>query len=167
MAGRYGRDDDYHRDDDAARRRRIMEEMEDARRVRTRETYRHDLEDAGGRDTYGARFGHRDTGEEPRGGVRRHGGPSAPDHRGRGPKGYKRSDQRIEEDVNDRLTDDPRVDASEVQVHVQNGEVTLTGTVDSREARRRAEDVAEDVSGVTYVMNNLRVRQPGTSGATG
>ncbi len=88
-------------------------------------------------------------------------------HRGRGPKGYQRSDARIEEDVNDRLTDDPRLDASEIQVHVSNREVTLTGNVHSREARRRAEDIAESVSGVTYVMNNLRVRQHGTTGATG
>ncbi|HEX8375853.1 MAG TPA: BON domain-containing protein, partial [Geminicoccaceae bacterium] len=94
-------------------------------------------------------------------------GPAGPDHRGRGPKGYRRSDERILEDVNDRLTEDPRVDASEIQVDVQGGEVTLTGTVGSREERRRAEDVAEGASGVTYVMNNLRVRQPGGSGATG
>ena len=95
------------------------------------------------------------------------GGASTPDHRGRGPKGYRRSDERILEDVNDRLTEDPRVDASEVQVDVQGGEVTLTGTVGSREERRRAEDVAEGASGVTYVMNNLRVRQPGGSGVVG
>jgi BON domain len=88
-------------------------------------------------------------------------------HRGRGPRGYRRSDQRIEEEVNDRLTDDPLLDASEIQVHVHDSEVTLTGNVDSRDARRRAEDLAEQVSGVTYVMNNLRVRQHGTSGATG
>lgn len=88
-------------------------------------------------------------------------------HRGRGPKGHQRSDARIEEDVNDRLTDDPRLDATEIQVQVTKSEVTLTGTVDSRDARRRAEDIAESVSGVTYVMNNLRVRQHGTSGATG
>ena len=89
------------------------------------------------------------------------------DHRGRGPRGYKRSDQRIEEDVNERLTDDPRVDATEIQVEVRDGEVTLSGTVDSREARRRAEDVAESVPGVTYVLNNLRVRQPGGAGYVG
>ena len=94
-------------------------------------------------------------------------GAAGPDHRGRGPRGYQRSDARIEEEVNDRLTDDPRLDASEIQVHVSNREVTLTGNVDSREARRRAEDIAENVSGVTYVMNNLRVRQHGTTGATG
>ena len=89
------------------------------------------------------------------------------DHRGRGPKGYKRSDDRIREDVSDRLYDDPYVDASEIEVSVGGGEVTLTGTVDSRDARRRAEDVAERVSGVTYVQNNLRVSRPGSTPGSG
>lgn len=89
-------------------------------------------------------------------------------HRGRGPKGYKRSDERIREDVSDRLYDDSYVDASDIDVTVSGGEVTLAGTVDSRDARRRAEDVAERVSGVTYVQNNLRVARPGSgSGSAG
>ncbi|HEY0834617.1 MAG TPA: BON domain-containing protein [Azospirillum sp.] len=80
-------------------------------------------------------------------------------HRGRGPRGYTRSDERIRDDVNDRLTDDPYVDASDIDVTVSGGEVTLAGTVDSRMARRRAEDIVDAVSGVTHVQNNLRVRQ--------
>jgi osmotically-inducible protein OsmY len=80
------------------------------------------------------------------------------EHRGRGPKGYKRSDSRIEEDVNDRLTDDPYLDASDVQVSVKDSEVTLSGTIRRREDKRRAEDLAELVSGVTHVQNNLRVK---------
>lgn len=79
------------------------------------------------------------------------------DHRGRGPKGYQRSDSRVQDDVSDRLADDSYVDASNIEVTVKNGEVTLAGTVDSRNARRRAEDLAEQVSGVSYVQNNLRV----------
>jgi osmotically-inducible protein OsmY len=79
--------------------------------------------------------------------------------RGRGPKGYRRSDERIKEDVNDRLTDDYYLDASDVEVMVQNTEVTLTGTVRSRNDKRRAEDLAESVSGVTNVENRLRVKQ--------
>ncbi len=50
-------------------------------------------------------------------------------HRGRGPKGYLRSDSRINEDVHDRLTDHPRLDASDISVSVENGEVTLSGFV--------------------------------------
>src|SRR5690606_14406620 len=70
------------------------------------------------------------------------------DHRGRGPTNYTRSDQRILEDVCDTLTDDWNLDASGIQVTVENGEVTLDGTVGSRFDKRRAEDCAEDVSGV-------------------
>jgi osmotically-inducible protein OsmY len=85
--------------------------------------------------------------------------------RGRGPKGYTRSDDRIREDVSDRLTDDPFVDASEIEVMVSGSEVTLTGFVASREQRRRAEDAAERVSGVVHVQNNIRIHSPyGTGG---
>ena len=87
-------------------------------------------------------------------------------HRGRGPKGYRRSDERIKEDVNDRLGDDYYLDASDVEVMVENTEVTLTGTVKSRSDKRRAEDIAESVSGVTNVENRLRVKQYGTSSMT-
>jgi hypothetical protein len=80
-------------------------------------------------------------------------------HRGRGPKGYTRSDERIRDDVNDHLTDDDWIDASMIEVQVDNGEVTLTGTVESRQDKRRAEDVADRISGVKHVQNNLRLRQ--------
>lgn len=83
----------------------------------------------------------------------------AGEHRGRGPKGYTRSDDRIREDVNDRLTDDAWLDASMIEVRVENGEVTLTGAVDSRQDKRRAEDIADRISGVKHVQNNLRLRQ--------
>ena len=80
-------------------------------------------------------------------------------YRGKGPKNYNRSDERIKEDINDRLSDDPFVDASDVEVTVASAEVTLTGTVDTRQAKRRAEDIAEEVSGVRNVENRLRVNQ--------
>lgn len=97
------------------------------------------------------------------------------EHRGRGPKNYSRSDDRIREDVSDRLTDDPLVDASEIEVTVTGQEVTLSGTVPTRSQRRLAEDCAESVSGVKHVQNNLRVKgrdwshsgQSGTSGTSG
>ncbi len=85
------------------------------------------------------------------------------DHRGRGPKGYKRSDERITEDINDRLSEDPYVDASEIEVSVNNGEVTLSGTVNDRGAKRRAEDIAESVSGVGNVENRIRMQQENSS----
>ncbi len=88
-------------------------------------------------------------------------------HRGRGPKGYQRSDARIREDVNDRLTEDPHIDASEIDVRVENHEVTLSGTVSSRSEKRHAEDIAESVSGVTHMQNNLRIQQAADAGIAG
>jgi osmotically-inducible protein OsmY len=80
-------------------------------------------------------------------------------YRGRGPKNYARSEDRIREDVCDRLTDDGMVDASSIEVSVSGTEVTLGGTVPSRQQRRRAEICAERVSGVSHVQNNMRVKE--------
>ena len=81
-------------------------------------------------------------------------------HRGRGPKGYKRSDARILEDIHDRLTEDPYLDATDIEATVTGGDVVLSGIVPSREDKRRAERLAEEVSGVGDVQNNLRLRRP-------
>jgi len=82
-------------------------------------------------------------------------------HRGKGPKNYQRSEERIRDDVSDHLSDDPYIDASEIEVKVSSSEVILTGTVNSRQEKRRAEDIAESVSGVKNVQNHLRVGQSG------
>lgn len=87
-------------------------------------------------------------------------------HRGKGPKGYQRADARIEEDVNDRLSDDPALDASDISVTVKDGEITLSGFVANRWDKRRAEDVAENASGVKHVQNNLRIRANPDDGTT-
>lgn len=78
-------------------------------------------------------------------------------HKGKGPKNYKRSDDRIKEDICDRLSDDHDVDASDITVNVEDGEVQLKGNVDNRETKRNAEDCCHSVSGVTDVMNQLRI----------
>jgi hypothetical protein len=85
--------------------------------------------------------------------------------RGRGPKGYRRSDERIREDACERLTDDDWIDASNIEVNVKDCEVTLTGFVTSREAKRRAEDIVEHLSGVKDVHNRLRVASETASDA--
>ncbi|HEX6533250.1 MAG TPA: BON domain-containing protein [Gemmatimonadaceae bacterium] len=84
---------------------------------------------------------------------------------GRGPRGYRRSDERIEEEVNEQLTRHPEIDASDIDVKVNNGEVTLTGRVDDRHEKRLAEDIVEACSGVTDVHNQLRVGRAGSSRA--
>ena len=89
---------------------------------------------------------------------------------GRGPASYQRSDDRIREDINDRLTDHPDLDATNIEVTVRQAEVTLSGSVDDRYAKRLAEDIAESVTGVKDVQNHIRVAQESewrTSGETG
>jgi hypothetical protein len=80
-------------------------------------------------------------------------------HYGKGPKGYVLSDERIREDVCDRLSDDDEVDAGEISVSVKDGEVTLEGSVSDRHSKHRAEDIAESVSGVREVTNKLRAKK--------
>jgi hypothetical protein len=80
--------------------------------------------------------------------------------RGRGPQGYRRSDERIREDVCECLTLDDRIDASNIDVAVKEGEVTLSGTVSSRDEKHRAEELIERISGVKDVSNTLRVSAP-------
>jgi hypothetical protein len=83
---------------------------------------------------------------------------------GRGPKNWARSDERIREDVCECLTYHPNVDASEIDVVVKDGEVTLTGQVHDRLSKRLAEDIVEDIRGVKDVHNQLRVvRQQSTT----
>lgn len=77
---------------------------------------------------------------------------------GRGPKGYTRSDERIKDDISDRLTQHGQIDASDVNIDVNNGEVFLRGEVDNRRAKRMAEDVVESIPGVKDVHNELKVK---------
>lgn len=86
--------------------------------------------------------------------------------RGRGPRNYQRSDQRISEDLCERLTDDDDVDASNIEIEVKQGVVTLTGTVGERWMKHRAEDLAERCSGVRDVENRIRVLRDGGDWAT-
>ena len=86
------------------------------------------------------------------------GGPYA----GRGPRGYQRSDERIREDVCELMCECGELDATEIEVRVSNGEVTLQGTVRDRQDKRLAEDLTDRVSGVREVHNEIRVAQPGS-----
>jgi BON domain len=89
------------------------------------------------------------------------------DFAGRGPKGYKRSDDRIREDISEHLTRHPLIDASEVEVTVDDGVVMLIGVVDDRHQKHLVEDVAADISGVRDVENALKVRHGFLASLTG
>lgn len=78
-------------------------------------------------------------------------------HFGKGPKGYQRSNQRIREDACEALTRSPHIDATEIELNVEDGIVTLTGTVESRRIKKEAERVVETVLGVEDVVNLLKM----------
>lgn len=80
-------------------------------------------------------------------------------HTGKGPRDYTRSDERLFEEVCDRMAQDGQLDASDIDVEVANGEVTLMGSVANRQAKRRAEDIADAVHGVRDVHNLLHLQQ--------
>jgi hypothetical protein len=80
-------------------------------------------------------------------------------HRGKGPKGYKRSSERILEDACDRLMGDSRIDATDVQVEFNDGVLILKGLVRTKDEKRRAEFLMENLSGVRDVFNQLHVKQ--------
>ncbi len=78
-------------------------------------------------------------------------------HFGKGPKGWRRSDERIREEACEMLYRDSEVDASDIEIKVKEGTLTLSGSVDSRDTKRAAERCVENLSGVEDVHNELRV----------
>lgn len=80
-------------------------------------------------------------------------------HSGKGPKGWRRSDERIREEVSETLERHPEIDASEIEVEVKEGIVLLKGSVENRRQKRMAEDSVERLSGVKDVRNELSVNQ--------
>jgi len=92
--------------------------------------------------------------------------PNRPSYAGRGPKGYKRTDERLQEEISERLVHDHDVDASDIEVNVIGGVVTLSGTVQDRQSKRIAEDLAEEVWGVTEVQNQIRVNRGSVDAST-
>jgi hypothetical protein len=98
--------------------------------------------------------------------------PVSKNFRGRGPKGYRRSDESIREDVSEALYRSTEVDASEIEVTVESGIVKLKGFTTNRYQKRMAEETIEHLSGVEDIYNDLRVRDnnanqtPGKYGLT-
>jgi hypothetical protein len=78
-------------------------------------------------------------------------------HTGRGPKGYKRSDQQLVDEASQRLERDGHVDATDIEVSAEGGVIHLRGTVPDRASKRRAEECVESVYGARDVMNELRI----------
>ncbi len=82
-------------------------------------------------------------------------GEHGPDHPGYFPPG--RHDDRIRNEIMERLEFDPTVQPWRMRVEVHEGEVCLRGVVSSPHERHRAEEVADAVRGVRDIHNELRV----------
>lgn len=89
------------------------------------------------------------------------------DFRGRGPRGYRKSDEAIKEDVSEALYRSSGVDASDIEVFVEHGHVTLKGTVASREQKKLSESLIEHLAGVDDVYNELHIRDSRNRNETG
>jgi osmotically-inducible protein OsmY len=79
-------------------------------------------------------------------------------HYGKGPKNWKRSDLQLREEVCEALYLNEDLDASDIEVDVQEGVVTLSGFVNSRSSKRLAEDIIDDISGVLDIQNLLAIK---------
>lgn len=82
----------------------------------------------------------------------------AQSYAGFGPKNFVRSDKRIIEEVSEILFWDPDVDATDIDISVQNQCLILEGSVDSRHAKKQAEAALENVAGIKDIFNRLTIR---------
>ncbi|MGH7241857.1 MAG: BON domain-containing protein [Phycisphaerales bacterium] len=85
--------------------------------------------------------------------------------KGSAPRNYKKSDDRIREDVSERLMQEG-YDCSEMDVACQDGIVTLSGDVCNRDVKHRMEHAASDVNGVSDVQNQLKIKSQNRSQIT-
>lgn len=79
------------------------------------------------------------------------------DFTGRGPKNYSRSNERVREDICERLTADPYIDAQELEVRCENGTVVIEGQVEERWMKHRIEDLVDATAGVKQIDNRVTV----------
>ncbi|HKY01567.1 MAG TPA: BON domain-containing protein [Burkholderiales bacterium] len=107
-------------------------------------------------------------------GQQGYGGGNVYQNRGqrRAPKSYQRSDERLREDIYERLIQRWDIDSTEVTVTVSAGTVTLEGTVPDRRSRHEIENIVDDAHGVKDIQNNLRIEnnwssERGQYGASG
>jgi hypothetical protein len=76
-----------------------------------------------------------------------------------GPKGYQRSDERLREDISERLMEAGHIDSSDVTVEVTGAKVVLDGTVPERPMKHAIEDLVDACPGVQDIENRVRVRR--------
>ena len=67
------------------------------------------------------------------------------------------SDDRIYDEVRQRLAEDPDINGGGLDVAVKNGQVILRGRVHNAKAKEKAEKITKKVKGVTRVDNQLKL----------
>jgi osmotically-inducible protein OsmY len=78
---------------------------------------------------------------------------------GGGARLRRKTDDSLAQEIHEILTSDPELDATDVEVFVEGGAVTLGGVVEHPDAKLLAEELTESVAGVRLVHNRLVVRR--------
>lgn len=84
-------------------------------------------------------------------------------HHGKGPKNFRRRDESILDDICLQLFFSDEIDASNIEVSVENGVTTLVGTVSTSDMKSRTESLVRSIFGVTRVLSTLRTDRPGAN----
>jgi osmotically-inducible protein OsmY len=71
----------------------------------------------------------------------------------------RRPDESLAREIHEVLTNDPELDATEIEVQVEGGAVTLLGKVVSSDAKLLAEELTESFPGVREVHNRLMIER--------
>ena len=77
----------------------------------------------------------------------------------RGPRSRRKPDESLREEIREILIADPELEATDIEVEVDGGAVTLRGVVVDPDARLLAEELVESLAGVREVHNRLRVER--------
>jgi BON domain len=85
-------------------------------------------------------------------------------HFGKGPKGYKRSPERIRDEACEILARDFDLDASDIEVDIKDDVLILKGEVNSRRDKRLAEYLVENIAGISDVLNQLKIKKTEADG---
>lgn len=75
----------------------------------------------------------------------------------------QRSDGAIQSDVTTAISQDSALQGQQISATASTGVVTLNGTVQTEAQRQAAETDAANISGVSGIMNNLKVTNPGSA----
>ncbi len=78
----------------------------------------------------------------------------------RGFIGYDSSDDRINREIDDHLSQHSYIDTTAVVITVKNGEVTLEGSVPDADQKVYVEEVVAKIEGVHGLHNHLTITKP-------